>query len=321
MHIEGTLEPDLALKLSQRNNIKLPFTTTEEHKNLLNFADLQSFLNLYYQMIQVLQTEEDFYDLMCAYINRARANNIRHAELFFDAQIHLSRGIPFSVVINGLTRACTYGEEQGVSYSLLLCLLRDRPLSQAVEAFEAALPYKEKIIGIGLASAEKGYPGTEFAPLFERARSLGFLTVAHAGEEGPAEYIWEALNILKVSRIAHGIACVTDPKLIERLAHDRIPLTMCPLSNLKLRVIRSLSQHPAKYLLDRGVCVTINSDDPAYFGGYLNENMLQLAQAISLSLDDVCAFYKNSFEASFLSTEKKAAYCAELQEIKEKAEK
>ncbi len=314
VHIEGTLEPEMVFMLARRNDIKLDFSTVKELREHYAFKNLQAFLDLYNKMICVLQTEEDFYDLTCAYLNRAQANSIRHLELFFDPQGHLRWGVPLSVVIAGITRAFDYGKTLGISCHLIMCFLRELPESEAEQTLQLALPFKDKIIAVGLASAEKGNPPEKFAAVFKKAIEHGFLTVAHAGEEGPAEYIWQALDILHVSRIDHGNACVHDPALIHRLIRDQIALTMCPLSNLRLNVIASLADHPAKFLLDKGVCVTINSDDPAYFGGYLNDNLLALTDALNLTAPDIYAFLQNGFQASFLPLESKSRLLNELEQ-------
>ena len=315
MHLEGTLEPEMIFMLAKRNNIKLPFQTIAELRSLYTFSNLQSFLDLFYMGLKVLVKEEDFYDMTCAYINRAHKDNIRHAEIFFDPTSHVKRGIAMEVVIHGITRAFEYGETLGISCHLILSFMRDLPEIDAQELLSLALPFKAHIVAVGLASAERDNPPRKFAAVFERARSEGFLAVCHAGEEGPADYIWQALDILHVSRIDHGNACITDPQLVERLARERIPLTMCPLSNLRLHVITSLDVHPAKKLLDWGVCVTINSDDPAYFGGYLNENLIALTESLNLSIDDVYRLLKNGFEASFVPQGKKDQLIGQLDEL------
>ena len=312
MHLEGTLEPEMIFMLAKRNTIKLPYQTVAELRSLYTFSNLQSFLDLFYMALKFLVKEEDFYDMTCAYINRAHKDNIRHVEIFFDPSIHVKRGVAMAVVIRGITRAFEYAETLGISCHLILSFMRDLPEIDAQELLSLALPFKAHIVAVGLASAEKDNPPRKFAAVFERARSEGFLAVCHAGEEGPADYIWQALDILHVSRIDHGNACVSDPRLVERLARERIPLTMCPLSNLRLQVIKSLKDHPAKKLLDCGVCVTINSDDPAYFGGYLNDNLIALTEALNLTIDDVYQLLKNGFEASFLPTAKKDRLIAEL---------
>lgn len=314
VHIEGTLEPEMIVALAQRNNIALTFSTVEQLRAQLAFSDLQSFLNLYYHNTQVLVTEEDFFDLMCAYIDRASLDAVCHAELFFDPQGHKQRGIPFDTVMRGLIRGVAYAKKKDISCELILCFLRDLPVAEALEILEMALPYKEHIIAVGLASAERNHPPKSFVEVFKKARSHGFLAVCHAGEEGPAEYIWQALTLLHASRIDHGNACIQDKHLVEFLAHKRIPLTMCPLSNVRLQVIKSLAQHPAKYLIDKGVCVTINSDDPAYFGGYLADNLIALQKALDLTPADLYVLLRNSFEASFLSQPKKNEYISALDE-------
>lgn len=308
LHIEGTLEPELAFVLAERNGISLPYSNVEALRAAYNFSNLQSFLDLYYQGAGVLQTEQDFYDLTWAYLQRCQQQNVVHTELFFDPQTHLERGIAFATVIDGIHRALADGKNQlGVSSHLIMCFLRHMSEESAFETLEAAQPYLDKIIGVGLDSSEVGNPPEKFARVFAKARGYGLKTVAHAGEEGPASYIWDALDMLKVDRIDHGVRCVDDPLLVARLVADRTPLTVCPLSNLKLRVVQSMSEHNILDLLDKGVCVTVNSDDPAYFGGYMQENYLSLAQALLASKEQIRRLALNSVEACWLDAEEKAA--------------
>ncbi|ACB50098.1 putative adenosine deaminase [Crocosphaera subtropica ATCC 51142] len=306
IHIEGSLEPELMFKLAQRNHQRLSFSSVEEAKQAYQFNDLQSFLNIYYQGANVLYGEEDFYDLTWNYLEKAKKQNICHTEIFFDPQTHTNRGVPFAAIITGITEALKAGKDQlGISSYLILCFLRDLTVESAFETLEQAIKYGEKIKAIGLDSAEKNNPPSKFKEVFDKARAEGFLTVAHAGEEGSSDYIWQAINLLKVSRIDHGIRCIDDPKLVEYLAEKQIPLTVCPLSNVKLKVFNCLEDHNLKILLDQGLCVTINSDDPAYFGGYLNENFLAISQALRLTEIDLQKMINNSFRASFLNTSEK----------------
>jgi adenosine deaminase len=313
IHIEGSLEPEQMFEFARRNDLQLSFGSVDDLRRAYEFADLQSFLRLYYQGVRALVNDRDFYDLTWAYLSKAHAQNIRHAEIFFDPQAHTRRGIAFDVVIGGIYHAMLAARQQlGISSKLIMCFLRDQSEEAAMETLRAALPFKEQIIAVGLDSSEAGHPPEKFRRVFDRAREEGFLTVAHAGEEGPPQYIRQALEALKVSRIDHGVRCVEDPALTARLAADRIPLTVCPLSNVKLRIFKSLGQHNLKRLLDRGLCVTVNSDDPAYFGGYLNENFLAVQKALSLELDDIYRLARNSFLASFLSREEKKTFLGEL---------
>ena len=306
LHIEGTLEPELMFALAQRNQIELPFKSVQEVRQAYHFTDLQSFLDIYYQGAQVLIHEQDFYDLMWAYLKKASEQNVRHAEIFFDPQTHTDRGIPFETVINGLTRAMEDAESKlGITSELILCFLRHLSPEAALITLEEAYPYRDKILGVGLDSSEKGRPPELFKEVFEQAEKQGYLTVAHAGEEGPAEYVWEAINLLGVKRIDHGVRSIEDPKLIDYLVEHQIPLTVCPLSNIKLCVFDEMGQHNIKQLLDLGVRVTVNSDDPAYFGGYMNENFLATQAGLDLSKKDLFQISKNTIEAAFLSEERK----------------
>jgi adenine deaminase len=316
IHIEGSLEPEMMFALSDRNNIQLPYKSVAEIRAAYNFQNLQSFLDLYYAGMSVLQTEQDFYDLTWAYMQKAATQNVRHTEIFFDPQGHTSRGIPFETVHSGIYRALQAAKQQfGISSYLILCFLRHLSAEAAMEALEQALPYKDTIAAVGLDSSEVGNPPSKFQKVFDKARKEGFLTVAHAGEEGPPEYIWEAINLLGVSRIDHGVRCIDDPKLLEYLIEKQIPLTVCPLSNIKLCVFDSMAKHNIKQLLDMGLCVTVNSDDPSYFGGYVAENLQEIETALSLSKQDIYKLVKNSFQATFLSAEEKQASIAELDDF------
>lgn len=313
LHIEGTLEPELMMKLARRNNITIPYASVDEIRSAYEFSDLQSFLDIYYAGAQVLIEEQDFYDLTWAYLERAAGDNVRHVEIFFDPQTHTERGVSFEAVLDGIYGALADGASKlGITFELIMCFLRHLSADDAMAIFEQALPHKDRIRAVGLDSSEVGHPPSKFAAVFDRAREEGFLAVAHAGEEGPPEYIWEALDLLKVERIDHGVKSLEDSALIERLAKEQVPLTVCPLSNIKLRVFDSLEEHNLKKLLDAGLCVTINSDDPAYFGGYVGENYLQTQQALNLGAVDIQRLARNSFTASFLSGEQKARHIADI---------
>ena len=314
IHIEGSLEPEQMFELARRNGLRLPFGSIDEISKAYAFVDLQSFLKLYYQGVRVLVNERDFYDLTWAYLSKAHSQNMRHVEMFFDPQAHTSRGIAFETVIDGIHRAVLDAQERlHISSKLVMCFLRDLSEAAAMTTLQQALPFKDRIVAVGLDSAEVGHPPGKFSRVFERARAEGFLAVAHAGEEGPPEYIWQALDMLKVSRIDHGVRCIEDPDLTARLAADGTPLTVCPLSNVRLRVFESLEQHNLKLLLDRGLCVTINSDDPAYFGGYLTENFLAVQKALRLDSNDLYRLARNSFQGAFLTPEEKQAFLNELE--------
>jgi adenosine deaminase len=313
LHIEGTLEPELLLQLAERNQLKLPFKSVSAVKKAYNFQNLQSFLDLYYHCTQVLQQEQDFYDLTWAYLQKAVSQNVRHTEIFFDPQSHTERGIPFEIVHNGIYQALKDAQSQfGLSFQLILCFLRHLSEKQAMTTLEAALPYKDTIIAVGLDSSELGNPPEKFKAVFERARSENFLTVAHAGEEGPPEYIWSALKLLYVSRIDHGVRCLEDQDLVNYLIEKQIPLTVCPLSNVKLKVFDKMADHNLKKLLDLGICVTVNSDDPAYFGGYIADNYQAAVDALNLSIREVVQLAKNSFQASFITPEAKKTLISKL---------
>ena len=311
LHIEGTLEPELMMALAERNGVELPYSGVDEIRDAYNFSDLQSFLDIYYAGARVLRKRQDFFDLTWAYLERAHKDNVRHVEIFFDPQTHTERDIDFATVLDGIHSALAEGESQlGITFRLIMCFLRHLSADEAMATLEDALPLKDRIDAVGLDSSEVGHPPSKFAEVFDRARREGFLTVAHAGEEGPPEYIWEALDLLKVERIDHGVRCLEDPALVERLAKEKIPLTVCPLSNVKLRVFDTLEQHNLKELLANGLHVTINSDDPAYFGGYIGENYRRTQQALDLDADDILSLAKNSFAASFLSDVDKERHIA-----------
>tara|TARA_R110002095_G_scaffold97595_6_gene85654 strand:+ start:4682 stop:5668 length:987 start_codon:yes stop_codon:yes gene_type:complete len=313
LHIEGTLEPELAFQLAEKNRISIPFSSVDEMRAAFDFADLQSFLDLYYASISVVRTEEDFHDLTMAYLKKAASQNVRHTEIFFDPQSHTARDIPLGTVINGITAALKRAQtELGISSHLILSFLRHLSEESAMETLQLALPFREQFIGVGLDSSELGHPPSQFVKVFEEARRQGFRVVCHAGEEGPPAYITEALDLLHAERIDHGVRCMEDADLVARLAAEQIPLTVCPLSNVRLRVFKTMSEHPLKQMLAAGLLVTVNSDDPPYFGGYVNENFTAVQQALDLSRDDLIKLARNSFEASFLSDEEKQALIAEL---------
>jgi len=313
MHIEGSLEPEMMFEIGARNGIKLSYQSAAEVREAYQFSNLQSFLDIYYEGAGVLQVEQDFYDMTWAYLLKASAQNVRHAEIFFDPQTHTDRGIPFSTVINGIHRALGDAEPKlGITSELIMCFLRHLSAQKAMQTLNQAQPYKEWIAAVGLDSSELGNPPSKFVEVFDKAREMGYLTVAHAGEEGPPEYIWQALDLLKVSRIDHGVRCIEDRKLVDRLVKTQIPLTVCPLSNVKLHVFESIKQHDLKQLLELGICATVNSDDPAYFGGYVNENLLAVHEGLNLGENDIVQLVKNSFEASFLSEQKKKKLLKEV---------
>jgi len=316
MHLEGSLEPELMFKLAQRNQVSLPFDSVAAIRAAYEFSNLQDFLDIYYQGAHVLQTEQDFYDLTWAYLERCQQQNVRHVEPFFDPQTHTDRGIAFDTVINGIDRALQDAKQQlGISSYLIMCFLRHLPEEAAFATLEQALPYKDKIIAVGLDSSEQGFPPSLFERVFAKARAEGLLTVAHAGEEGPPDYIIQALDLLKVKRIDHGVRCVEDPALVERLIQLQMPLTVCPLSNTKLCVFKTMAEHNILELLERGVKVTINSDDPAYFGGYMTENFIAVADALNMSKAQALQLAQNSFAASFLPAAEKARWVNELQNL------
>ena len=313
VHVEGTFEPELIFTIAERNGIDPGYASVDALRAAYNFTDLQSFLNVYYAGMRVLRTERDYYDLATAYLERAAAQGVRHAEIFFDPQAHTDRGVPFATVVAGLTGALEAARERlRISAHLILCFLRDLSAESAMATLEVAIPYRNRIIAIGLDSAEVGNPPSKFATVFDRARAEGFLTVAHAGEEGPPEYVWEALDLLHAARIDHGVRSLEDPQLVERLRRQRIPLTVCPFSNVKLHVVADLAHHPLKRMLDAGLLATVNSDDPAYFGGYVADNFAGVVAALGLSDSDVIALAKNSFEASFIDDAKKRVHINEI---------
>lgn len=316
IHIEGSLEPELMYALAARNNIRLPYANAEALRKAYAFSSLQDFLDIYYQGMSVLITEQDFYDLAFAYLKRAAADNLRYAEIFFDPQGHTARGVAFETVINGLSRALADGERLfGIKAHLIMCLLRHLDEDDAGRTLDLALPYKDRILGLGLDSSEVGHPPSKFKNVFARARREGFRLVAHAGEEGPPEYVWEALDVLGVERVDHGNRALEDKELVRRLAADRMPLTVCPLSNLALCRVVDMHDHPLKRMLDLGLNVTLNSDDPAYFGGYLNSNYQAMANALGLGREDLGEIARNGFAASFMDeAETKAALAAFVRE-------
>tara|TARA_Y100000590_G_scaffold98626_1_gene112237 strand:- start:742 stop:1740 length:999 start_codon:yes stop_codon:yes gene_type:complete len=306
LHIEGTLEPELLFKLAKRNNVKIPFLNIEDVKSAYNFTNLESFLEIFYQGSNVLLKEQDFFDLTWAYVLKCKEDNIVHTEIFFDPQSHVNRGINFDLVINGIYKALQKAEKDfGLTSKIIMCFLRHLDEKDAFKILDQALVHKEKIFAVGLDSSEVGHPPSKFERVFKKAIEKGFLTVAHAGEEGPPEYIWEALNLLKVKRIDHGVQCLKDEKLVQKLTKDQIPLTVCPLSNIKLRVFNTLQDHNLKKMLNSGLLIMVNSDDPAYFGGYINQNLIECQKALNLSMDEVKTLIINSFKSSFLEETKK----------------
>lgn len=316
VHIEGTFEPELMFAIAQRNEISIPYKSVEEVKQAYNFHNLQSFLDIYYAGANVLIHEQDFYDLAWAYFEKCADDNVVHTEMFFDPQTHTDRGIAFETVINGLQKACDDAKAKlGITSHLIMCFLRHLSEEAAFETLEQALPYKDRIIGVGLDSSEVGHPPSKFERVFAKAREAGFLVVAHAGEEGPAEYVWEALDLLKVNRIDHGVRSEGDPELMQRLIAEKMPLTVCPLSNLKLCVVDDMQQHNIRRLLQQGVHVTVNSDDPSYFGGYMNDNFIAIAEALDLSNEELKQLAINSFEASFISDTEKQKWISLIQAL------
>ncbi|MGO4302796.1 adenosine deaminase [Cupriavidus sp. RAF12] len=313
VHIEGTLEPERIFRLAQRNNVQLPYPSVEALRAAYAFTDLQSFLDIYYAGASVLLTEEDFFDMTMDYVKRAADDNVRHAEIFFDPQTHTARGVPMGVVIDGIADALAQARtEYDFSSSLILCFLRHLSEEDAFATLEAALPYRDRFVGVGLDSSERGHPPEKFARVFAKAKALGLHLVAHAGEEGPPQYVTDALDILHVERIDHGVRAIEDEALVQRLARERIALTVCPLSNQKLMVHPDLRDHPMKRLLDAGVAVTLHSDDPAYFGGYMNANWEASFDALPLDAADAHKLARNSFEAAFLPPVQKAEFLAEV---------
>lgn len=313
VHIEGTFEPERIFEIAQRNNVPLKYDSVEDLRKAYKFNNLQDFLDIYYGAAKVLLHEQDFYDLTMDYLRKAHADNVVHTEVFFDPQTHTTRGVSFVTVINGITRAMDDAKtEVGVSSKLIMCFLRHLSEKSAMETLESALLHKDKIIAVGLDSSENGHPPSKFFNVFNRVREEGFFVVAHAGEEGPAEYIWEAIDLLEAVRIDHGVSSVDDPGLMEELRDREIPLTVCPLSNLKLKVVENLENIPVKMFLEKGIRVTLNSDDPSYFGGYLNNNYLQTAEALNLSRNDIYTLAKNSFLASFITEKERDIFLEKL---------
>jgi adenosine deaminase len=315
IHIEGSLEPELIFALARRNGVALPYANVEELRRAYAFTNLQSFLDIYYAGASVLRTADDFHDMAWAYLQRAAADNVLRAEIFFDPQTHTARGVPMQTVIEGLHRACQAARTQlGVDAELILCFLRHLSEEEAFETLEQALPLRDRFIGVGLDSSEVGHPPEKFARVFARCRELGLRLVAHAGEEGPPAYIWSALDVLHVERIDHGVQSIKDAALMQRLAKERIPLTVCPLSNLKLCVFPTLAEHNIARLLDAGLAVTVNSDDPAYFGGYMNANFLEIAEATGMRAEQAYRLARNSFEGSFAGESAKRGWIDRLDE-------
>ncbi len=309
LHIEGTLEPELMFELARRNAVPLPYASVEDVRNAYVFSDLQSFLDIYYAGCRVLLKEQDFYDVTSAYLTRAAGQGVRHAEIFFDPQTHTDRGVSFETVVTGIHRALNDGRDRlDISGGLILCFLRHLSADGAMQTLTDAMPYREWILGVGLDSSEVGHPPAKFRGVYDRAREAGLIPVAHAGEEGPPAYIWEALDALQARRIDHGVRCAEDERLIGRLVEEQVPLTVCPLSNVKLRVFPTLQQHNLKQLLQRGLMVTVNSDDPAYFGGYVGDTFQAAATALQLSRADLVTLARNSFKASFLPADQKQAH-------------
>jgi adenosine deaminase len=316
MHIEGSLEPELMFALAARNGLRVPYADVESLRRAYVFNNLQEFLDIYHQGTLVLRTEQDFYDMAWAYLARAAADKVMHTELFFDTQTHTGHGLDADVVISGLHRACVDAQlKLGMGASLILCFLRHMSEAEAFDALEQALPHRDKLVGIGLASSELGHPPEKFSKVFAKARALGFRLVAHAGEEGPPAYIWSALDALRVERIDHGVQAMQDRALVNRLVQDKVPLTVCPLSNLKLRVFPTLAQHNLGQMLDAGLVATVNSDDPAYFGGYINQNFTDTFEALGLGAPQAYQLALNSFEASFMEPSAKRACANALAEF------
>jgi adenosine deaminase len=313
LHIEGTFEPELMFEIAQRNKTKLPYRTVDEVRRAYKFTDLQSFLDIYYNAMSVLLHEQDFYELTMAYLKRASSEGVRHAEIFFDPQAHTNRHVPFETIVNGISRALRDGlENMGMSSKLIMCFLRDLTADSAMSTLESALPYRDRIFAIGLDSKELGNPPKKFQEVFKKARDAGFISVAHAGEEAPPEYVWEALELLGVSRIDHGYHSLEDPKLVEKLVREQIPMTACPLASVGVSYFESMDKFPIKKMLDLGLLVMINSDDPAYFGGYVAENYKAVTSAVGLTEENILQLLKNSFKASFLDENAKERYLAEL---------
>jgi len=313
LHIEGTLEPEMLFDLAKKNNVDLPYKSVEEVRQAYNFTKLQDFLDIYYKGMSVLQTEQDFYELTYAYLKKAASDNILHTEIFFDPQGHTERGVEFEVVLNGITHAQDDGYDNlGISSKLIMCFLRHLSEEDASKTLEMSLPHKDKIIGVGLDSSEIGHPPSKFERVFSRAREEGFLILAHAGEEGPPEYVWEALNLLKIDRLDHGNRALEDEALTQKLIETKMALTICPLSNLKLCVVNDLREHPLKIMLNKGLKATINSDDPSYFGGYMNDNFISITKALKLEKTDLVTLVRNSIDASFLEDHQRSSLMKKL---------
>ena len=313
LHIEGTLEPELMFLLAERNNIQIPFKNIDDVKKAYNFNNLDSFLKIYYEGAKVLINEKDFFDLTWAYALKCKEENIVHVEIFFDPQTHTDRGISFDIVINGIYKALQKAQNEfNLSFKIIMCFLRHLDEDSGYKVLDHAIIHKDKIFGVGLDSSEAGNPPNKFKKLFKKATENNFVTVAHAGEEGPPEYMWEALNLLNVKRIDHGVQCLKDDKLVEELSKTQIPLTVCPLSNIKLKVFNKLEDHNLKKMLDKKLMVMINSDDPAYFGGYLNKNLIEIQRALNLSKEDIKKLLVNSFKSSFLNEEKKREWISKI---------
>ena len=316
IHIEGSLEPEMMLTLAHRNGVKLHYESVEALRQAYNFRNLQDFLDLYYQGMSVLVTEQDFYDLASAYLQRAHADNVRHVEMFFDPQGHTGRGIAFATVVDGLSRAIADARSKlGIDAALIMCFLRHLDEADAEHTLDAALAFRDRIVGVGLNFSEKGNPPSKFKRVFARARDAGLFLTAHAGEEGPAGYVWEALDVLGVARIDHGNRSLDDPALVQRLVRERTPLTVCPLSNLRLRVVDDLAHHPLRRMLDKGLLASVNSDDPAYFGGYVNQNYRAVSKALSLGADEIAAVVRNGINASLMPVADKARALADVDRI------
>ena len=316
IHIEGSLEPELMFALAARNRIKLPYDSVEALRRAYQFTQLQDFLDIYYQGMAVLITEQDFFDLAFAYLRRAHADNVRHVEMFFDPQGHTARGVRFETVIKGLSGAIAQARtELGISASLIMCFLRHLDEAEALRTLDEALQHRDRIIGVGLDSSEVGHPPEKFARAFARARDAGLLLFAHAGEEGPPDYVWQAIDTLGVNRVDHGNRSLEDAALVARLARDRLPLTVCPLSNLRLRVVHDLEHHPLRHMMEKDLLVSLNSDDPAYFGGYVNDNFRALGQALTLGTSEIVALARNSFVSSMMPAAEKERALAEFDRV------
>ncbi len=319
LHIEGTFEPELMFEIAERNNKTLKFESVKALKEAYDFNNLQEFLDIYYEGAGVLIEEQDFYDLTWAYLEKIKTDNVVHTEIFFDPQTHTSRGVPFEKVVNGISRALNDGKEKlGISSFLIMCFLRHLDEADAIKTLEEAIPFKDKIIGVGLDSSEVGNPPSKFHNVFSMAKDEGFLTVAHAGEEGPSEYVWEALELLDVDRLDHGNRSLDDEELVDLIRDKNMALTICPLSNLKLKVVEKLEDHNLKEMLDLNLLATVNSDDPAYFGGYMNDNFIAITNALNLSKEDLIKLSRNGVEASFLKSEQKEILYEKLEEYLKK---